>query len=62
MIVDRPIFKVAQISHDLKLDGKTGITDLLVRTVFKKQMGLSYRPIKGVANTANTHKNMILRQ
>ena len=62
MLVERPILKAAELSYDLKLDGVSGITDKLVRTVLKERLGMGYRPIKGVSNTANTEKNMILRQ
>ena len=62
MLVERPIYKAAQVRFDLKLDGVGAITDQLVRKVFKERMGLGYRRIKGVSNTANTHRNMILRQ
>ena len=62
LLVERPIYKAAQVRLDLKLDGVGAITDQLVRKVFKERMGLGYRRIKGVSNTANTHRNMILRQ
>jgi len=62
MLVERPILKAAELRYDLKLDGVSGITDKLVRTVLKERLGMGYRPIKGVSNTANTDKNMILRQ
>ena len=60
--MERPILKAAELRYDLKLDGVSGITDKLVCTVLKERLGMDYRRIKGVSNTANTHKNMILRQ
>ena len=62
LLVERPILKAAELRYDLKLDGVSGITDKLVCTVLKERLGMDYRRIKGVSNTANTHKNMILRQ
>ena len=62
LLVERPIYSAAQVRLDLKMDGSAIVTDKLVRTVFKERLGLGYRRIKGVSNTANTHKNMILRQ
>ena len=62
LLVERPIYKAAQVRFDLKLDGVGDITDKLVRTVFKERLSLGYRCIKGVSNTANTHRNLILRQ
>ena len=60
--MEKPIFSSSLVRRDLKLDGVSGITDKLVSKVFKERLGLSYRRIKGVSNTANTHRNLILRQ
>ena len=34
----------------------------MVRKVLRERLDMRYRPIKGVSSTANTHKNMIMRQ
>ena len=44
------------------MDEKIAVTDLMVKKVLKERLDLSYRRIKGVSNTANIPKNMILRQ
>ena len=46
----------------MKVDSGITVTDALVKKVLKERLDMRYRPIKGVSNTANTHKNMILRQ
>ena len=46
----------------MKVDNGIIVTDALVRKVLRERLDMRYRSIKGIANTANIHKNMILRQ
>lgn len=55
------IDSVAHIQKELKIGSGDPPRAHLVRSVLRKDLGMSYRKIVPIAWTANSHRNLILR-
>ena len=58
---DKFIDSVGFIKKEIDAAGGDTPKEFVIRSVLKKDLGMRYKKVNGIAWTANSHRNLILR-